>query len=429
MEIDITTDADSRFPDAEGVYNGIDLTKNSSFYGTALWEGDTVYAETVTLYEGRNEISLAYPIDEIISVRSYDLQTGYTYGIDYTVNSDGKLVITADTSIPVCDNSEYDITNILQPGTSKLDYNAITYWKNKQYKYQIAVTYTHKETWGNDSLYQVKPEGKLSNLSHLYEKLKNGEEVDVVFYGDSTTLGWNASGLDEQSLAYSGGNDASTLSATHATMHGVFGLSEVPDWACDTWAHQVVNDLAKKFGTKVNIINKAVGSSNSAWGSATQNLDFLLEGLEPDLMVIAYGGNDREYSSETMNTNITAIVDYVRAKTPDCDVVVPSTFKRGYPETGTGNLANHEVGYYELEETIDDLVVIPVHSYTESLMTGVKEHYDYTANGYNHMNDFGQRLYASVISGFLSEKEYEISFVDKFDKVFLLPRSAKETLC
>ncbi len=417
LEINITTDSDSRFPDAEGIYNGIDLTKNSSFYGTSLWEGDTVYAETVTLYEGRNEISLAYPIDNVISVRSYDLQSNYTYGIDYTVN-DGKLVITADTSIPVCDNSEYDITNILQPGTSRLDYDAITYWKNQQYKYQIAVTYTHSKSWGNNSLYEVKPEGKLSKLSNLYEKLKNGEEVDVVFYGDSTTLGWNASGLDEMSLAYNGGKDASSLNSTHATMHGVFGLSSVPDWACDTWAHQVVNNLAKEFGTKVNIINKAVGSSDSAWGSATQNMDFLLDGLEPDLMVIAYGGNDREYSSETMNTNITTIIDYVRAKTPDCDVVVPSTFKRGYPETGTGNLANHEVGYYQLEENIDNLVVVPVHSYTESLMTTVKEHFDYTANGYNHMNDFGQRLYASVISGYLSEKEYTISFADGLGKIF-----------
>ena len=60
-----------------------------------IWKGDTVYAETAFILKNAlGEIRpkrLAYPIQKIISVRSFDLKTVYEEGKDYEINEYGEL--------------------------------------------------------------------------------------------------------------------------------------------------------------------------------------------------------------------------------------------------------------------------------------------------------------------------------------------------
>ena len=80
-------------------------------YMTPIWEGNTVYNESVMFVGKDDKAPLLYTPSEIISVRSADLLTEYREGIDYALE-DGKLVLCEGSSIPVMAESEYYPANI-----------------------------------------------------------------------------------------------------------------------------------------------------------------------------------------------------------------------------------------------------------------------------------------------------------------------------
>ena len=75
-----------------------------------VWDGKISYAEAAFVREAEDgevkPIKLLYPIEEIISVRSADLQTVYVEGSDYTVQG-GELHILRSGDIPVLAYSDY----------------------------------------------------------------------------------------------------------------------------------------------------------------------------------------------------------------------------------------------------------------------------------------------------------------------------------
>ena len=74
-------------------------------YTLPIWQGDTVYNETV-MFVGETEAPLLYHPDRVIAVLSSDLKTQYKEGVDYIIR-DGKICLTAQTSIPVFSLKEY----------------------------------------------------------------------------------------------------------------------------------------------------------------------------------------------------------------------------------------------------------------------------------------------------------------------------------
>lgn len=135
-------------------YNGVDLSRNSSLYGKKIWEGNAVYSESFMLYKGRDKVKMLYPIDEVISVRSYNMQTVYTKGTDFDV-VDGQLVPIASGSMKIygnaADENVDDMKNLTASGS--IDYNNISSWNTKSYKYQYYITYTHSAEWDNTKVY------------------------------------------------------------------------------------------------------------------------------------------------------------------------------------------------------------------------------------------------------------------------------------
>lgn len=72
MKIKVETNVDATTP-TNGMWNGIDLSKNSTAYDPNIWNGEYTLNEGIMIYNGRTTAKLLYPIDEIVSVRSYDL--------------------------------------------------------------------------------------------------------------------------------------------------------------------------------------------------------------------------------------------------------------------------------------------------------------------------------------------------------------------
>ena len=383
-----------------GVWNGIDLTKNSSMYNKPIWNKDVTYNDIVMFYKGRTTAKMLYPIDDIISVRSYDMKTVYWRGEDFEIVN-GEIVLTDDTAIPVYATPE-DLKNKNADGTT--NWGGIGNWQTKAHKYQIYVTYTHSKEW-EGTTYSTAPASQIGKLDKFYEKISSGEKTQIVFYGDSITVGCNASGANQPTYQYTSGADASKLNAITWTMYGSLGLSSIPDWACDTYPIQVTNMLKEVYkNDNIEFINKAIGSTASGWGSKTQNLDFLIGDTEPDLFFLGYGMNEAGNSAATQNANTRTIINYVRRLNPDCSIVLVSAF---YPNIWDGTawtsykLSEQEQGYYELMNEYDNLIVAPVYSVYKSMLIA-KESCDYTSNLFNHPNDFGARVYADTIMSVLT---------------------------
>lgn len=86
--------------------NGEDLTTyNAEVFSAPLWQGSTSYQEAAMFFntiDGQQcfEKSLAYPIDDVVSVRSANLKTYYIKGVDYKIEN-GKLIWLENGKMPI----------------------------------------------------------------------------------------------------------------------------------------------------------------------------------------------------------------------------------------------------------------------------------------------------------------------------------------
>lgn len=411
----VETDRDE-FATTKGMWNGLNLNLGSASYGTNIWDDDVTIHETVMFWSTRESAKLLYPIENIISIRSYDFKETYWVGEDFEI-VDGKLKLTDNSRMTV-----YETEN------ATVEYADNGNWQNIQWKYQVRVTYTHSDVW-EDTTYDVAPEGKLQEVVKFHEKAMSGEDTTVLFLGDSISVGCNSSGLYQPTYGfYDADGDgkldfdlpASELREKYQFYYNCFGLSKVPEWGNNSWAYQVTEALKTKYNNdNITMVNRAVGSTASAWGSKKENLDFFLDGVNPDLVFIGYGMNESKNDPSVINANISVIIDYIREINPNCSIVLVSAFVPNYNQADVDNkLDIQEAGYQELVEKYDNLVVAPVNSVFHSVINA-KDPADYTGNNYNHPNDFGASIYASTILATLSGEvnPVKVEFTDNSNNV------------
>ena len=155
-----------------------------------MFEGNTVKNETVMFIDYGDVKELMFYADSIISVTSYDGKITYTEGVDYALE-DGKIVLLEGSSIPCItskvyyNNTESSYLSIKHDGKI-----CNVYWGEgtKMTMWQINVTYTHSDEWEGftQSCYA-------DVYAKLLEKLYKGEDITVIFYGDSIASGANSS--------------------------------------------------------------------------------------------------------------------------------------------------------------------------------------------------------------------------------------------
>ncbi len=419
MAIIVETDRDE-YATKDGIWNGLTLNLGSASYGTNIWDGDYVVHETAMFWSTRTTAKLLYPIENIISIRSYDFKETYWVGEDFEI-VDGQLKVLDGSRMPVLETTH---DTVEYNHSSELGIN----WQNDQWKYQVRVTYTYSDTW-DDATYNVAPEGKLNDIAKFHEKAQSGEDTTVLFLGDSISVGCNSSGLYQETYGFYDSDDdgdlnfempASELNVKYQYYYNCFGLNKVPEWGNNSWAYQVVEGLKAKYNNdNIKMVNKAVGSTASTWGSKKENLDFFLNGVNPDLVFIGYGMNESGNSVANLNANLSTIIDYIRSINPDCSVVLVSAFVPNFAGADIDNsLDVQEAGYQELLQKYDNIAIAPVNSVFHSLQTA-KDPADYTGNNYNHPNDFGVSVYASTIMATLSGDvtPVTVSFTDSANNV------------
>ena len=373
-----------------------DDSYNLKTYLYPLWEGTTVYNETLW-FTVNNYAPLLYEPDQVLSVRSYDLKTTYTEGVDYVVDGNA-IVLLSGSSIPFMSESQYFPSSPPTPSIS-LPHDGGGYWYitegNDISLRQVVVTYTHKGTrdW-------TMPRIETDKFPQTMQKLENGESIKIVFYGDSITVGANSSEF--------------------------LGIAPHEE----SYANMVKSYIEARYPqADVQFANTAVGGTDSNWGNSESagvsaidqiNADegdhFQLRVLDenPDLLFIAYGMNDQDYSPDTrFKNNIASMIEKVRKQNPNVEIMLVS-----------GMIANPETAFYNkdylaYQEALSELceecenvglattlnTVLSVYDLDENGGNG-KRFQDCTANNANHPNDFLMRVYAQTIVYSLFGEDY-----------------------
>ncbi len=364
-----------------------------------IFAGNTVKNETVMFLDKGDVRSLLYPIQSVASVTNYDGTVTYEEGKDYVIE-DGKIKITENSSIPVITRAVYynfpahPQINITAKYEGK---NVNIYWGEGKpmTDYQVNVTYTHENVWEG-----FVSESNVDVYAKFIQKLIDGEDVTLFFYGDSITHGASASFIDN----YAPYQYSYSLLFTQALADlygytvkfvttGMQGAPILPN------ADYVAGDR----GT-ITYVNPSVGGWTSQNGK--ENIDTyvtpFVEKYGCDLFLIAYGMNDGVTSARIVARNMEAVFDAVLEKDPDCALMFVSTM------VPNPNATNGWYGYQDKQEA--DLIksaakyvkngtpcaVACVTSASKAVLEH-KEFQDYSGNNINHPNDFFCRVYAQVI--------------------------------
>ncbi len=350
-------------------------------YLKPLWTGSVVYNETLW-FAGDDDLTapLMYAPDEIISVMSYDLKTTYREGTDYTWQKGDKTIRLplSTTTIPHMDQMDY------YPSEAGSNTQAYKYGGNIYFaegsdisSRQVVVTYRHSDT-GDWQL----PRDEAAKFPKTMAKLENGEPLNVLFYGDSITVGANSSGF----IGY--GPNA------------------------ESYPEMVRSYLKARYpSAQINYKNTAVGGTDSYWGAsksggaaggieAGEGDHFAVRVLNnhPDLLFIAFGMNDGGYTGEAYKENIRTMIDRAREQNPDVEIMLVSGMIAN-PDTYFYNkdYESYQTALIELSEEYDNIGVANVLDCVRSVYAMGKRFCDCTGNNVNHPNDFMARVYAQTI--------------------------------
>ena len=357
---------------------------NLKTYLSPLWKGEVVYNETLW-FAGSQTASLMYEPTEIVSVMSYDLKTTFEEDTDYIV--DGKdIIIPENGKIPYLSPSELYRTSPMNSFVQALRRGEDGQPDGYIYAdegstisaQQVVVTYRHKDqiTWN-------LPKVETAKFPKTMAKLNGGEKIKVLFYGDSITVGANSSGY----IGYK----------PHA----------------ESYANMVKSYMQKRFpSATIDFKNNAVGGTDSNWGinkktglagidniEAAEGNHFEKRVLNenPDLLFIAYGMNDQKYDATEYKQNIKEMIEGVRAKNPDVEIMLVSGMIAN-PETYFDNkdYEAYQNALLELSKDYENIGVATVYNSVKSVYTK-KRFVDCTANNINHPNDYMMRVYAQTV--------------------------------
>lgn len=389
-----------------GIYDKYDLDS----YMTPIWDSNIIYNETVMFVGIDDKASLLYDADQIISVRSYDLSIEYVQGVDYDY-VDGKMVLLEGTSIPYVPlETYYSVLDPEYPYLSTMYNGQVTQTMfgdgDTMTKWQVAVTYKHSDTWKGPEL-----KSYTDKYADFIGKLEKGEDVTIIFYGDSITAGATSS------------RSRPPYAPTYTKMFTQYVAKQYGYTVryIDTHSDEALTSgkpgdgYAQEdsvYGTNgtITYINSAVGGWNTQQGGENYAayIGKYIAQYGCDLFVLAFGMNNGGAKASDYVIYLEQIVRKINRSAPEADIVLVSTMIPN-PEAVrnpadkyfcNGNQPTFEEAMYPSAEKICgngiDCAVAPMTSMS-TYIHSQKRFRDTTGNNVNHPSDFLARTYAQVI--------------------------------
>ena len=351
---------------------------------TPFWKSKIMYNESLTFEEHGDDISgtLLFVPTRIISVIDVTQKIEYVEGVDYEwVEGTNQLKWLEGSSIPYFYEGALD--GIAEPGgTSYVPTGA---WddQNRQrlgnvlycvgkfyYEKQICVTYEY-------DLSQVEDRGVLytpyqgSRLDKVISKLKNGEDLNILIYGDSVLAGCDASSLYGRppSLPPIDRLFAEALQ-THTT-----GKVTYKNIAVGGWGYQ--DGLAALSGPVTK-------------NGTTHDYSNEYEGF--DLLVLSFGGNNGNATADQVTEGLQKIIDQIRTKNPDIEVLLISPGRANPDAVGfTGNKGTFGAAFQTFADA-QGYAYVNMYAIHESILQ-YKNYSATSGNNINHPNDWRIRVY------------------------------------
>ena len=366
-----------RLVEHDNLENEVDLKERSM---QPFWQGTTMYNESILMVShdgGIPEGKLLFQPTEILSVRSARLDQEYEEGVDWILE-DGKIKRTVNSRIPYLSTDDLYFPSYI-PGLTmpKKDGGAVLYREESYFHdRQIVVTYTHAENAWNGPIPQLADDV----LQKTFYKLRNGEPLKIVLYGDSISDGSNSS-----------------------------GFVNAPPYL-PIWGRLAADTLEKYYGTRITFVNKSVGGTASQWGAEQTATRVVSQ--NPDLVIIAFGMNDGAGTGagdgvrpQVFKENIQSIINQVRAANPSAEFILVGTT---LPNAETICFDQQPYYFEKLQEIADSCSGIATANMTEvhRKLLERKSFADMTANNVNHPNDFLARWYAQYIVGMLKDSTF-----------------------
>ena len=346
-----------------------------------FWDSDIMYNESVLMLSedgGLPEAELMFTPIKIIAVRDSALKTTYVEGKDWVVH-EGKIELPKGSAAASMDKSELWFDSIFAPPKDNPNEGYMTrkdggYIKTERIKYfhqrQLAVTYQHFVTeWQGP-----KPAFDPAKLPRTIEKLNNGQKLNIVAFGDSITVGWNAS-----------------------------GISMVEPYA-PTWVEMIETNLKNTYpNADITLNNTAVGGVGVNWalGNDKDGQDTVAKCVtpyKPDLVVVAFGMNDGSMQKDVFTEKMKQLLGKIRINSPNTEIILVATMLPN-PET---TVSREQENFLEGLKTLEapGVAVADMTSMHKALLMH-KKYLDMTGNNLNHPNDFLVRVYEQVIATLL----------------------------
>ena len=336
-----------------------------------FWKDGKMVRESILPVAENGEVAgfLRFLPKKILRVENSFLTETYREGADYTVQ--GKKIVFHGGRVPHLEEKHLrgiDLPDEIKDDPKKFNIVGCLYSDSPFIlSRQVVVTYEF-----DAAECTFAPAGSAQEyLPKTLRKLQEGKDLAVLLYGDSISVGCNAS-----------------------KRMGVEPFQPA-------WYEMVLWALADKFGSKISFTNTSVGGMTSVWGA--ENTAERVEPYPSDLMIIAFGMNDG-----TMRLPVADFMANVRAmmaaqKNPDCEYLLISCIMPNPASGFLGYQKDYERELLEMRK--EGVAVVDMTAMHEYLLQG-KRYSDMTGNNINHPNDFLSACQAmNVLSLFGGVKE------------------------
>lgn len=271
----------------------------------------------------------------------------YEVGRDFVLAPDGGIQRTVNSRIPDF------ATNILY---GREDFNHSQFPGYGNLPYFVYVDYCHREKWRP---LPVQREFSAAALPATRKKLRTGQSLRIVAYGDSITAGGEAS---EPGLIF---------------------------WS--RWAEA----LRQKYPrATIETINGATGGDSTVQG--LQRLQSKVLDQKPDLVLVGFGMNDHNREGygvplKSFAENLRLMIDRIRAGS-GAEIILFSAF----PPNPKWHFGSHNMDAYAETTALvareKNCAFADVYHNWQTLAAR-KRPEDLLANNINHPNDFGHWIY------------------------------------
>lgn len=341
-----------------------------------FWQSGIMYNESVLMLSeggGAPAAPLLFKPEKILSVKNSYLDTEYAEGEDW-VFEDGVLKLMADSKAVYMTTEEMYPTVAEEGRTFPRAGGGYILFAEKHFfhDYQLAVTYLHSSKgWtGPEPVFEGE------RLRETMDKLEAGLPVKIILFGDSISVGANAS-----------------------------SITGAPPFQ-PNWGTLFVERLRRTFPSEITFLNPSKGGKSSSWG--LKNVEELVSVQRPDLVLLAFGMNDGtgRVSPQSFEKNIREMMENIRKHNKKAEFILVATM---LPNKLAAIPGQPELSFWGEQENYKELLaLLSGAGAAVADMTSVhrellkyKRYCDMTGNNVNHPNDFLGRWYAQVVSALM----------------------------